>query len=29
MGEKRSEYTISWGGLKEIDHLESLGIDGR
>ena len=26
--DKRGAHTISWGHLKESDHLEVLGVDG-
>jgi hypothetical protein len=29
MGEKRGVYRIWWGNLRERDHLEDPGIDGR
>jgi len=29
MGEKRGIYRIWWGNLRERDHLEDAGIDGR
>jgi hypothetical protein len=28
MGEKRNAYSVSWGNLKERDHVEDLGVDG-
>jgi len=29
MGEKRGEYRVWWGNLKERDHLGDPGVDGR
>jgi hypothetical protein len=29
MGERRGAYSILVGRLREVDHLEDLGIDGR
>jgi hypothetical protein len=29
MGERRDVYRIWWGNLKEREHLEDPGIDGR
>jgi hypothetical protein len=29
LGKKKNAYRVWWGNLKEIDHLEDLGIDGR
>ena len=29
MGERRGVYRIWWGNLKESEHLEDLGVDGR
>ena len=29
VGEKRNGYMVWWGNLKERDHLEDLGLDGR
>ena len=28
-GEKRSVYTVLGGNLRERDHLEDSGVDGR
>jgi hypothetical protein len=28
-GQRRGEYRGRWGNLKERDHLEYLGVDGR
>jgi hypothetical protein len=28
MGERKGAYSIWWGNLKKIDHLEDLGVDG-
>ena len=29
MGERRGAYRAEWGNLREGDHLEDLGVDGR
>jgi hypothetical protein len=29
MGDGRGAYTFWWGNLRERDHLEDLGADGR
>jgi hypothetical protein len=29
MGERRDAYRVSWGNVRERDHLEDPGIDGR
>jgi hypothetical protein len=29
MGERRGAYRVSWGNLREREHLEDPGIDGR
>jgi hypothetical protein len=29
MGDRRDAYRVSWGYLRERDHLEDLGVDGR
>jgi hypothetical protein len=29
MGEKKDVYRVWWGNLKERDHLEDPGVDGR
>jgi len=29
MGESRSVYRVWWGNLKERNHLENHGVDGR
>jgi hypothetical protein len=29
MSEGRGAYILWWGGLREGDHLENPGIDGR
>jgi hypothetical protein len=29
MGERRGVYRTSWGNLRERDHLEDPGVDGR
>jgi len=29
MGESRGAYRFWWGNLREIDHLEDQGIEGR
>jgi hypothetical protein len=29
MGERRGAYRVWWGNLRERDHLEGLGVDGR
>ena len=29
MGERRDAYRPLWGSLKERDHLQDLGVDGR
>ena len=29
MGDRRGAYGVWWGDLKERDHLEDVGIDGR
>jgi hypothetical protein len=29
MGERRGVYRFWWGNLKERDHLEDPGVDGR
>ena len=29
MGERRGVYRVWWGNLKERDHLEDPGVDGK
>jgi hypothetical protein len=29
MGERRGAYKFWWGNLREGDHLEDPGVDGR
>jgi hypothetical protein len=29
MGERRSAYRFWWGDLRERDHFEDLGVNGR
>jgi hypothetical protein len=29
MGESRGIYRVWWGNLRERDHMEDPGIDGR
>jgi hypothetical protein len=29
MGDRKGAYRFWWGDLRERDHLEDLGVDGR
>ena len=29
MGERKGECRVLWGNLREGDHLEDIGVDGR
>ena len=29
MGDRRGAYRFWWGNVRERDHLEDLGVDGR
>ena len=29
MGERRGAYSVWWGSLRERDHLEDPGVNGR
>jgi hypothetical protein len=29
MGDRRGTHTVWWGDLRERDHMEDVGVDGR